>query len=137
MEEEMRQYDIESRAILVAWRKEIVVARRNWLDAIQIIRANDKIWLRRRAHIKVCKGEAAECLKQERACTQLIEVLDGKRPAAGELTGDKNGHLLYRVPAEIGPAFAFVSGLAGLRCPRIAAKAARSSHVERPKDSPS
>lgn len=103
---------------LIAWRKQIVAARAQWLDNIKLARKTDFIWLRRRAFIKFCKSEAADCLKLERACTQLIETIDGKRAAPGELKGNKEGQLSYRIPEELEAAFCLCRGIAeyGMSC---------------------
>lgn len=115
----MQQYPVHmpiyrtlDRDKLVAWRKEVIAAREQWLAALAITRKTDFVWPRRRRAVAFCKAEAAECLKQERACTQIIEYIDGKRAGLGQLTGDKGGHLLYRVPPELVGAFRFCAGMA-------------------------
>lgn len=102
----------EPRENLIEFRKRVAAARQQWLANIQEVRRTDFIWLRRRAAIRFFKVEAAECLKLERACTQLIETIDGKRVAPGELKGDKNGYLKYRIPVELEAAFALCRGIA-------------------------
>ena len=88
------------REALVYWRRQVIAARQNWLSLKGYPELRD-----------LAKDEAADCLKHERACTQLIEVIDGKRVEAGELKGDRTGHLTYRVPPELKDAFAFCRGV--------------------------
>ncbi len=102
----------EPRASLVEYRKRVVAARENWRANIQAARRTDFIWLRRRRYIAFCKTEAADCLKYERACTQLIETIDGKRVAPGVLMGDKSGRLSYQIPKELESAFLLCRGIA-------------------------
>ena len=96
-----------SRDDLVSWRKEVIKARENWLAVIKLCDYKTD-----RELIKFCKEEASECLKHERACTQIIEKIDGKRAYCGELTGDKYGFLTPKVPKELENAFIFCYGIA-------------------------
>jgi hypothetical protein len=91
---------------LIGWRKECVQARERWLALQKEYGRED------RSLAALAKGEAADCLKHERACTQILEMYDGKRAGLGELKGDKYGFLAYRVPLELMSAFRFCATVA-------------------------
>lgn len=102
----LQSYNSLDRELLAVWRKNTTAARENWLALKSQYGQED------RELARLAKSEAAECLKHERACTQIIEYIDGKRAGFGELTGDKGGHLLYRVPDELESAFRFCLAMA-------------------------
>lgn len=97
-------YHTLNKQSLIAWRKEVISARQNWLFNIK----NEN----NQESIRFYKVEASDCLKHERACTQIIEYIDGKRAGLGNLQGDKYGFLQYRIPTELESAFRFCLGLA-------------------------
>lgn len=88
------RYSEERAALLKEKRKEFVQARENWLEIKKLSSDN-------REMAKFAKEEASECLKYERALTQVIETLEGKRPSPGDLKGDDRGGLSYRTPPEL------------------------------------
>lgn len=95
-------YHSLNRESLVGWRKKVIAARENWSRL-----ASEYSELR-----LVAKAELSDCIKHERACTQIIEFIDGKRAGLGEIQGDKYGQLTYRVPIELESAFRFCLGMA-------------------------
>lgn len=95
------------RAKLVDWRKEVVQARERWLA---LAKEYGKL---SREFAKFCKDEAAACLKHERACTDLIQVIDGIKAGLGKWeTSEKQGRLTWCIPKDLQAAYRFCKGLA-------------------------
>lgn len=94
-------YHSMARDRLVNWRKDCVQARENWLAITKQYGRED------RDLAKIAKEEASDCMKHERACTQIIEYIDGKRAGLGQMQGGT-----YRVPPELASVFRFCAGLA-------------------------